>query len=236
MKKIDYNQNNLSHVPKSIIYWVSQGVVIDGVRYAVKEFRVEEDKFKLVVEKNGEFFEVDASTNSGGSATVDPSTLEKYLTPEKIIAGEGMNIQKSSKEVSIGITGQNIKRLESVDKLIDIRNRECVRDFNSIESHYIVYGTPNTDTMYHTPISIEALVTNDSVVYIDYMARNIDGMSLWDYITKNNELGVPLNKVRVSDVEQPHDLPSNVDEANNMMMYAINKKPGETVTVRFDKE
>ena len=60
MKKIEYNQNDLSHLPKSIIYWVSQGVVIDGVRYAVKEFRVEEDKFKLVVEKNGEFFEVDA--------------------------------------------------------------------------------------------------------------------------------------------------------------------------------
>lgn len=236
MKKIDYNQNNLSHVPKSIIYWVSQGIVIDDTRYSIKEFKIEDNKFKLIIENNGEFYEVDAPQSSGGSATVDPSTLEKYLTPEKIIAGEGMNIQKSSKEVAIGITGQNIKRLESLDKLLDIHNRECVRDFNSINSHYIVYGTPNTDSAYHTPISIEALVTNDSVVYIDYMSRNIDGMSLWDYITKDNELGVPLNKIRVSDVEQPHDLPSTVDEANNLMMYALNKKPGEIVTVRFDKE
>ena len=210
MKKIDYNQNNLSHVPKSIIYWVSQGIVIDDTRYSIKEFKIEDNKFKLIIENNGEFYEVDAPQSSGGSATVDPSTLEKYLTPEKIIAGEGMNIQKSSKEVAIGITGQNIKRLESVDKLLDIRNRECVRDFNSIDSHYIVYGTPNTDSAYHTPISIEALVTN--------------------------ELGVPLNKIRVSGVEQPHDLPSTVDEANNLMMYALNKKPGEIVTVRFDKE
>lgn len=187
---------------------------------------------KFIIEHNGEFYELDSPTGGPGSSTVDTTN---YVTKNDIISGENVQLTKSSTDnkVSIDLVPKVAQNLDKLNKMLE---RVCVRDFNSIESHYIVYGTPNTDTMYHTPISIEALVTQDSTIYIDYMARNIDGMSLWDYITKDNELGVPLNKVRVSDVEHPHDLPSTVDEANNLMMYALNKKPGETVTVRFDKE
>lgn len=230
MKKLDYNQNNLSHVPKSIMYWVSQGIVIGDIRYSIKEFRIEDGKLKFIIEHNGEFYELDAPT---GSDAV--STKVEYVTKDDLTSGENVQLTKSSTDNKVGIDLAP-KIAQNLDKLNKMLERACVRDFNSTKSHYIVYGTPNTDDMYHTPVSIEALVTKDSVVYIDYMARNIDGMSLWDYITKDNELGVPLNKVRVSGVEQPQDLPSTVDEANNLMMYALNKKPGETVTVRFDRE
>lgn len=232
MKKIDYNQNNLSHVPKSILYWVSQVIVMDDIRYSIKEFKIEDGKLKFIIEHNGDFYELDAPTSGSSTPTVDTTN---YVTKNDIISGEHVQLTKSSTDNKVGIDLVP-KVAQNLDKLNKMIERVCVRDFNSTESHYIVYGTPNTDTMYHTPISIEALVTQDSTIYIDYMARNIDGMSLWDYITKDNELGVPLNKVRVSGVEQPHDLPSTVDEANNLMMYALNKKPGETVTVRFDKE
>lgn len=214
------------------MYWVSQGIVIGDIRYSIKEFRIEDGKLKFIIEHNGDFYELDAPT--GGSVDTVISKGE-YVTKDDLTSGENVQLTKSPTDNKVGIDLAP-KIAQNLDKLNKMLERACVRDFNSTESHYIVYGTPNTDTMYHTPISIKALVTNDSVIYIDYMARNIDGMSLWDYITKDNELGVPLNKVRYEGVEQPQDLPSTVDEANNMMMYALNKKPGETVTVRFDRE
>lgn len=210
MKRIDYNQNNLSHVPKSIMYWVSQGIVIGDIRYSIKEFKIEDGKLKFIIEHNGDFYELDAPT--GGSSDTVISKGE-YVTKDDLTSGENVQLTKSPTDNKVGIDLAP-KIVQNLDKLNKMLERACVRDFNSTESHYIVYGTPNTDTMYHTPISIEALVTNDSVIYIDYMARNVDGMSLWDYITKDNELGVPLNKVRHEGVEQPQDLPSTVDEAN----------------------
>ena len=232
MKKLDYNQNNLSHVPKSIMYWVSQGIVIGDIRYSIKEFRIEDGKLKFIIEHNGDFYELDAPT--GGSVDTVISKGE-YVTKDDLTSGENVQLTKSPTDNKVGI-GLIPKVTQNLDKLNKMLERACVRDFNTDKSHYIVYGTPDTDERLHTPVSIEALVLQDSVIYIDYMARNIDGMSLWDYLTKDNELGVPLNKIRYLEVDTPQDLPSTVDEAFDQMWYAHGKKPGETVTVRFDKE
>lgn len=232
MKKIDYNQNNLSHVPKSIMYWVSQGIVIGDIRYSIKEFRIEDGKLKFIIEHNGDFYELDAPT---GGSTYTVTDKGEYVTKDDLTSGENVQLTKSNTDNKIGIDLAP-KIAQNLDKLNKMLERACVRDFNTDKSHYIVYGTPDTDERLHTPVSIEALVIQDSVIYIDYMARNIDGMSLWDYLTKDNELGVPLNKIRYLEVETPQDLPATVDEAFAQMWYAHGKKPGETVTVRFDKE
>ena len=232
MKKIDYNQNNLSHVPKSIMYWVSQGIVIGDIRYSIKEFRIEDGKLKFIIEHNGDFYELDAPMSESGRS--DSSKVD-YVTKNDILSDDTIQLTKSTTDNTAGI-GLVPKVTQNLDKLNKMLERACVRDFNTDKVRYIVYGTPDTDERLHTPVSIEALVLQDSVIYIDYMARNIDGMSLWDYLTKDNELGVPLNKIRYLEVDTPQDLPATVDEAFAQMWYAHGKKPGETVTVRFDKE
>lgn len=214
------------------MYWVSQGIVIGDIRYSIKEFRIEDGKLKFIIEHNGDFYELDAPT--GGSVDTVISKGE-YVTKDDLTSGENVQLTKSPTDNKVGI-GLIPKVTQNLDKLNKMLERACVRDFNTDKSHYIVYGTPDTDERLHTPVSIEALVLQDSVIYIDYMARNIDGMSLWDYLTKDNELGVPLNKIRYLEVDTPQDLPSTVDEAFAQMWYAHGKKPGETVTVRFDKE
>lgn len=236
MKKIDYNQNNLSHVPKSIIYWVSQGIVIDDTRYSIKEFKIEDNRFKLIIENNGEFYEVDAPQSSGGSATVDPSTLEKYLTPEKIIAGEGMNIQKSSKEVAIGITGQNIKRLESVDAIDEAFKRSNIREFYSYFNTYTVKGTP-TGEANHTPITVVGHVSANNEAYVDLDAKNHQGLSLFKYLMTSNESGVPLNKLQVVGTENVITLPNTLDDAMRVPIPVPEGKylPGDPIVLRFDR-
>lgn len=232
MKKLDYNQNHLSHVPKSIMYWVSQGIVIGDIRYSIKEFRIEDGKLKFIIEHNGDFYELDAPT---GDSINTVTSKGEYVTKDDLTSGENVQLTKSPTDNKVGIDLAP-KISQNLDKLNKMLEMACVRDFNTDKSHYIVYGTPDTDERLHTPVSIEALVLQDSVIYIDYMARNIDGMSLWDYLTKDNELGVPLNKIRYLEVDTPQELPSTVDEALAQMWYAHGKKPGETVTVRFDKE
>lgn len=232
MRKIDYNPNNLSHVPKSIIYWVSQGIVIDDVRYSIKEFKIQDGKLKFIIENHGDFYELDAPM---GGSEGSYSAKGEYVTKNDILSDDTIQLTKSPTDNKVGI-GLVPKVTQNLDKLNKMLERACVRDFNTDKAHYIVYGTPDTDERLHTPVSIEALVLQDSVIYIDYMARNIDGMSLWDYLTKDNELGVPLNKIRYLEVDTPQDLPATVDEAFAQMWYAHGKKPGETVTVRFDKE
>lgn len=233
MKKIDYKQNDFSHVPKSIIYWVSQGVVIDGVRYSVKEFRVEDEKFKLVVENNGEFFEVDASTNSGGSATIDPNSLKDYLKISDLGQGQGIEIRKLDSGVVVSLTDENIKRLTSVKTLIDNNN---TREFKSLFNTYIVRGTP-TGEADHTPITVTGHVSSNNEAYVDLDARNYEDTSLFTYLMRKNESGGSLSRVTVVGTENVITLPSTLDAAMRLSIPVPSDKylPGDPVVLRFDR-
>lgn len=179
MKKIEYNQNDLSHVPKSIIYWVSQGVVIDGVRYAVKEFRVEEDKFKLVVEKNGEFFEVDASTNSGGSTTIDPETLKGYLKTSDLGSGQGIDVRKLDSGVVVGLTDENKRKLDTLN--------------DYFFSGYFLMGNL-TNEGDHTPFSVQEVLTGSNTVNVNLYAKNHEGKTLESVLKGDNIRNIAATK------------------------------------------
>lgn len=236
MKKIDYNQSDLSHVPKSIIYWVSQGVVIDGVRYAVKEFRVVEDKFRLVVEKNGEFFEVDASTTSGGSATIDPNSLKEYLKISDLGSGQGTEVRKLDSGVVVGLTDANIKRLDSVDTINEAFTRSNTREFYSYFNTYTIKGTP-TGEADHTAITVVGHASANNEAYVDLDSKNHQGLSLFKYLMTSNESGVPLNKLQVVGTENVITLPNTLDDAMRVPIPLPEGKylPGDPVVLRFDR-
>lgn len=233
MKKIEYNQNDLSHVPKSIIYWVSQGIVIEGVRYAVKEFRVEDGNFKLIIEHNGEFFEVETYKESGGSAQIDPETLKGYLKTSDLGQGQGIEIRKLDSGVVVSLTDENIKRLTSVKTLIDNNN---IREFKSQFNTYIVRGTP-TGEADHTPITVTGHVASNNEAYVDLDARNYEDTSLFTYLMRKNESGGSLSRVTVVGTENTLVLPSTLDAAMRLSIPVPSDKylPGDPVVLRFDR-
>lgn len=233
MKKIEYNQNDLSHVPKSIIYWVSQGVVIEGVRYSVKEFRVEEGNFKLIIEHNGEFFEVETSKGSGGSATIDPETLKGYLKTSDLGAGQGIDVRKLDSGVVVGLTDENTKSLQKVKTLTDNLN---IREFRSLFNTYIVKGTP-TGEADHTPVTVIGHVSSANEAYIDLDARNYNDTSLFTYLMRANESGGSLDRVTVVGTENTIQLPSTLDAATRVSIPVPSDKylPGDHVVLRFDR-
>lgn len=236
MKKIDYKQSDFSHVPKSIIYWVSQGVVIDGVRYAVKEFRVEDEKFKLVVEKDGEFFEVETSSASGGSATIDPNSLKEYLKISDLGQGQGIEIRKLDSGVIVSLTDANNKNLESLGNISEAFRRSNTREFYSYFNTYTVKGTP-TGEADHTPITVVGHVSANNEAYVDLDAKNHEGKSLFRYLMTSNESGVPLNKVQVVGTENVITLPNTLDDAMRVSIPVPGDKylPGDPVVLRFDR-
>ena len=79
MKKLNtikYIEDELSHHPKTILLWMTQGIVINGERYAIKEFRLKDDKLSAVIAKNEynpEYFEVQLCPDEG---TLDEGTLK----------------------------------------------------------------------------------------------------------------------------------------------------------------
>lgn len=233
MKKIEYNQNDLSHVPKSIIYWVSQGVVIEGVRYAVKEFRVEDGNFKLIIERNGEFFEIETYKESGGSAQIDPETLKGYLKTSDLGQGQGIEIRKLDSGVVVSLTDENIKRLTSFKTLIDNNN---IREFKSQFNTYIVRGTP-TGEADHTPITVTGHVSSTNEAYVDLDARNYEDTSLFTYLMRKNESGGSLSRVTVVGTENTLVLPSTLDDAMRLSIPLPSDKylPGDPVVLRFDR-
>jgi hypothetical protein len=59
LNKISYFNPTRSHHPKSIMYWVTEGIIIDDKRYPIEEFRLKGDDLYAVVSKDDkEYFEV----------------------------------------------------------------------------------------------------------------------------------------------------------------------------------
>ena len=64
MNKIDYNPNSLSHNHDNIRFWVTQGIVIDDVKYAIEELFIRADKlYAVITEDKKTFYEYTLATN-----------------------------------------------------------------------------------------------------------------------------------------------------------------------------
>lgn len=80
MNKIDYNPNSLSHNHDNIRFWVTQGIVIDDVKYAIEELFIRADKlYAVITEDKKTFYEYPLATNVQ-QATFDSTQIENRLT------------------------------------------------------------------------------------------------------------------------------------------------------------
>lgn len=80
MNKIDYNPNSLSHNHDNIRFWVTQGIVIDDVKYAIEELFIRADKlYAVITEDKKTFYEYPLATNVQ-QATFDSTQIENRLS------------------------------------------------------------------------------------------------------------------------------------------------------------
>ena len=90
MKKLNtikYIEDELSHHPKTILLWMTQGIVINGERYAIKEFRLKDDKLYAVISDNKynpKYFEVQLCTDEGTLDEVTLKDIYKAIKDNKI--------------------------------------------------------------------------------------------------------------------------------------------------------
>lgn len=64
LNPIKYIENVLSHNPKTMFLWMTEGIVINGKRYVIKEFRLKGGKLSAVIAENKynpKYFEVQLS-------------------------------------------------------------------------------------------------------------------------------------------------------------------------------
>lgn len=80
MNKIDYNPNSLSHNHDNIRFWVTQGIVIDDVKYAIEELFIRANKlYAVLTEDKKTFYEYPLATNVQ-QATFDSTQIENRLS------------------------------------------------------------------------------------------------------------------------------------------------------------
>lgn len=80
MNKIDYNPNSLSHNHDNIRFWVTQGIVIDDVKYAIEELFIRANTlYAVLTEDKKTFYEYPLATNVQ-QAKFDPTQIENRLS------------------------------------------------------------------------------------------------------------------------------------------------------------
>ena len=52
LNPIKYIEDMMSHHPKSISLWITEGIVINNKRYIIKEFRLRDGKLYAVIAEN----------------------------------------------------------------------------------------------------------------------------------------------------------------------------------------
>ena len=84
LNKIPYFNPTRSHHPKSIMYWVTEGIIIDDKRYPIEEFRLKDDGLYAVVSQNDkEYFEVFLNTYNDTEILSQLKELNIRLTAEE---------------------------------------------------------------------------------------------------------------------------------------------------------
>lgn len=202
MKKINYKQDSMSHVPKSIIYWVSQGIVIQGVRYSIKEFMLDDEKFKLIVENNGEFFEVDVNTYTGSTGTPVDITekLKDYINVKNLDVDKELVVSQdytNNHRVRIGVTSQLTNKLLTDDQKKFFDNVDTDHTFYHYFGVYNLSGNP-TGEADHLPFVSFVQVGNNGKVSINLSAKNGNGVTLYDYLIKDNFRGIKCSRVSIT--------------------------------------
>ena len=105
MKKLNpikYIEDILSHHPTTILLWLTQGIVIDGNRYIIKEFRLKDDKLYAVISDNKynpEYFEVQLCSDEETMKDIYKAIEENKIAIKKEVTDRKNDIARVDKSI-----------------------------------------------------------------------------------------------------------------------------------------
>lgn len=116
---IDYVEDALSHQPRIILSWVTEGIVINNIRYSIKEFRLKKDgKLYAVIAENkynSDYFEVQLCPDEATLKDIyksikdNKAAITKEITDRKSeitrVDGKLTELQGSIKPIVSGDSG-----------------------------------------------------------------------------------------------------------------------------------
>ena len=110
LNPIKYIENIISHHPKTVLLWMTNGIVIDGNRYIIKEFRLKDDKLYAVISDNKynpEYFEVQLCTDEGTLKDIYKAIEENKIAIEKEVTDRKNEINRVDKAIAANTTKIN---------------------------------------------------------------------------------------------------------------------------------
>ena len=120
---IDYIEDALSHQPRIILSWVTEGIVINNKRYSIKEFRLKEDgKLYAVIAENkynSDYFEVQLCPDEETLKDIQKAIKDNKAAIDKEITYRKNEIARVDKAIEANTT--------KIDKEITDRKSEISR-------------------------------------------------------------------------------------------------------------
>ena len=130
LNPIKYIENMISHHPKSISLWITEGIVINGERYIIKEFRLRDGSLYAVIAENKytpKYFEVKLAPDEETLKDIYQAIEENKLAIEKEVTDRKNEIAR----VDIAIKANTTK----IEQEIADRKSEIARVDKAIEAN-----------------------------------------------------------------------------------------------------
>ena len=107
LNPIKYIENMISHHPKSISLWITEGIVINGERYIIKEFRLRDGSLYAVIAENKytpKYFEVKLAPDEETLKDIYKAIEENKLAIEKEVTDRKNEIARVDTAIKANTT------------------------------------------------------------------------------------------------------------------------------------
>lgn len=143
LNPIKYIENMLSHHPKSISLWMTEGIVINGERYIIKEFRLRDGSLYAVIAENKytpKYFEVKLAPDEETLKDIYQAIEENKIAIEKEVTDRKNEIARVDTAIKANTTkieqeiADRKSEIARVDKAIEANTAKIDKEIADRES------------------------------------------------------------------------------------------------------
>ena len=207
LSPIKYIEDTLSHHPKTILLWMTEGIVIDGNRYIIKEFRLKDDKLSAVISDNKynpKYFEVQLCPDEETLKDIYKAIEENKIAIEKEVIDRKNEINRIDNKITeLG----NIKPVVSGNtELLTVTNEESqikLTPYHDVQKEQVLESTRNTVNIQHGSNGTTEETTVDTNPQKVLEHENLVSDS--EYVTINHQTGENTTHIQAVKLKEKLD-------------------------------
>ena len=210
LNPIKYIENMMSHHPKSFFLWITEGIVIDGKRYIIKEFRLRDGKLYAVIAEDKykhKYFEVQLCPDEETLKDIYQAIKENKIAIEKEVTDRNNEINRVDNKIT-ELQG-NIKPIVSGNtELLTVTNEESqikLTPSHDVQKEQVLESTRNTVNIQHGSNGTTEETTVDTNPQKVLEHENLVSDS--EYVTINHQTGENTTHIQTTGLEDTlHEL------------------------------